>query len=79
MPVRALVVCLSLLLALAACQERRPYAERMASICQFEACSCQRKGRLLRIGKQPVKWRANGQAYCPEGYRIERDRIRGDR
>ena len=79
MPVRALVVCLSLLLALAACQERRPYAERMASICQFEACSCQRKGRLLRTGKQPVLWRANGQAYCKEDYRIERDQIRGDR
>jgi len=78
MLVRLIVVSLTLLLGLTACQERRPYAERMASVCQFEACSCLRKGRLIRTDKQPVKWRANGQAYCPEGYRIERDRFRGD-
>ena len=48
----------------------------MAGACQFHRCICVKQAVLRTT--EPVKWRANGGAYCLDGYSIQRATERED-
>ena len=70
------MLAVALAAVLAGCVSDPAYQERMAGACQFHRCICV-KQVVLRT-TEPVKWRANGDAYCPDGYSIQRATERGD-
>ena len=44
----------------------------MALACQLTACVCAGEDKLFfeRVEPEPVLWRDNGDAYCPEGLEL---------
>ena len=65
----------ALVLLLAACAggQTGPGAPNLALACQTMDCVCSEKSRgLFRAPRSAeVLWRANGDAYCPEGFVLE--------
>lgn len=46
-------------------------AEALAGACQFRRCICEQLGvPFWDAVDQPPSWDAQGNAYCPEGYRL---------
>ena len=74
MPFKALV-SLIFLPVLAACVTPGPSEEVLADACQLKPCSCVEidGGGWLDPETKPLLWRQTGEAYCPEGYRLQRD------
>ena len=69
-------LAVALAVVLAGCVSDQTYQERMAGACQFYRCICVKQAVLRTT--EPVKWRANGGAYCPDGYSIQRATVRED-
>ena len=68
-----------LAIVLAGCVSDQDYRDRMANACKVQDCVCVKRAALLITQKPtPVHWRANGAAFCPTGYSIQRQVERGD-
>ena len=66
------VIFAALMLGLGACQQPEPAAE-LAIGCQVKGCSCvgARSSFFGPPETHEVLWRDNGEAYCPDGFRLE--------
>jgi hypothetical protein len=77
---RGLLLALSVAGALAGCAgafKKDPTQGQLASGCQIIKCVCQKvRDSILPQFSTPepqdVLWRADGTAYCPDGYNLER-------
>lgn len=60
---------------LAGCASQRQEEADLALTCQLTTCTCAGPDRLFLSEKeaQPVLWKENGDAYCPEGLELKID------
>ena len=45
--------------------------ENLALLCQLKKCDCVR-GSVIALESQPVLWKADGSASCPEGFHLRK-------
>lgn len=45
--------------------------EKLALVCQLKKCDCVR-GSVFALESQPVVWKQDGAASCPEGYHLRK-------
>jgi hypothetical protein len=70
------VLALLALLALSACaggaEPADPNAPSLAKACAVRPCQCVGTdfAFFLKRQSQPIQWRSNGDAACPEGFRL---------
>lgn len=75
-PLKGLLLVGAAALALQACTSRGAQDQsQLAKACEVIACSCVPKQHALfsTEEKQPVLWRSDGTAYCPEDAYLVRD------
>ena len=71
---RRLIGCVAILALTAACTVEEDEAPVELSLaCQLEKCVCVHPDRAFyeKPDPQPVLWKDNGDAYCPEGLVLE--------
>jgi hypothetical protein len=56
--------------AAAGCGVSEQEAERLSLACQFSRCDC--VSVAIFGGSEPVRWRDDGSAYCPDGYALRK-------
>lgn len=61
-------------LVMAACAAEETAEGDMRLTCQLNKCICAPPSRAFLASKpsEPVLWKDNGDAYCPEGYQLKR-------
>jgi hypothetical protein len=64
-----LTLVLGLVAACAAAAEKE--AAKLSLACQVSKCDCASNFMTL-FDSQPVQWKADGSAYCPEDYHLRR-------
>lgn len=62
-------------MAMAACAADETAEGDMSLTCQLNKCICAPPPRAFLATKppEPVLWKDNGDAYCPEGYQLKLD------
>ena len=62
-----------MLMLLAACAERDEPSVDLTLACQLSKCVCSHRDRPFIEEKEPepVLWRENGDAYCPDGLELK--------
>jgi hypothetical protein len=72
--IRRLAVLLLVMVAAHRCAARAPggSSDALAGACQVQKCVCGPAGwsPFMVGGSVPVRWRENGDAYCPDGYEL---------
>lgn len=72
--IRRLAVLLLVMVAAHGCAARGPggSSDALAGACQVQKCVCGPAGwsPFMAGGSVPVRWRENGDAYCPDGYEL---------
>jgi hypothetical protein len=58
---------------LAACAENEKSKADLALACQLNTCICAGPDKLFvkKADPEPVLWKENGDAYCPEGLKLK--------
>ncbi len=58
---------------LAGCAPQEDKQQRLTLACQLKPCVCSEPKRLFlsQGDPQPVLWKQNGDAYCPEGLQLK--------
>ena len=69
---RPLILLAMMLTPLAACAEHGEAKVNLALTCQLRKCVCAERDRLFlkSADPEPVLWKQNGDAYCPEGLEL---------
>ena len=68
----SLLISLACVLGLAACSASDHGERDLADTCQLEVCDCVADdSSLFDRETTDILWRADGGAYCPEGYHLE--------
>jgi hypothetical protein len=68
---RAILPTLILGLVAGCSAEAEKQATKLSFACQVSKCDCASDVMTL-FDTQPVQWKADGAAYCPEGYHLRR-------
>jgi hypothetical protein len=68
---RAILSTLILGLVAGCAAEAEKEGTRMSFACQVSKCDCASNIMTL-FDAQPVQWKSDGSAYCPEGYHLRR-------
>lgn len=68
----ALIMALSLAGCVTGSRDRQT---SLAGACQMRKCECMEAGSMTPFAeRRPVAWRANGDAYCPDGFQLQMSR-----
>lgn len=67
------ILLVLVLLLPAACAARKDSAVDLTLACQLNKCVCAAPKRLFLESEAPqaVLWKENGDAYCPEGFKLK--------
>ena len=68
---RAILSILMLGFAAGCAAQAEKEAAKMSFACQVSKCDCASDFMTL-FDSQPVQWKTDGSAYCPEGYHLRR-------
>jgi len=70
---RPLILLSVILTLLAACTEYEEEKANLALTCQLNKCVCAHPDRLFieKLDPEPVLWKENGDAYCPDGLQLK--------
>jgi len=73
-PLQRLALAALAPIALAACAQTPQSTESMALACQTTECICVEETQSIfeSGGKAPVQWKQNGDAFCQDGYVLQR-------